>query len=113
MASLVGLKSFVGTIGVISDDDKTSVLLRALMVSDLYRALAEYVDVTAPDFEFTDLMRLARNKNNNNRIQDDGTPRRRQAAYAANSYRKPPKTNEPLEFCSPVVHVATAVTNAM
>lgn len=45
------------------------------MVSDMYRALAEHVEATAPDIDYTDLVRLARTKNNNNsRVQDNGTP---------------------------------------
>ena len=69
--------AFVSTIGVITEDYKASVLLRALMSDDLYRALAEYVEVTAPDITFDELVRLACTKNNNSRVQEDGTINRR------------------------------------
>ena len=62
MPSLNELTKFVGMIGVITENDKASVLLRALMSDDLYRALAEYDKVTAPDITFDELVRLARKK---------------------------------------------------
>jgi hypothetical protein len=88
----------VKSIRVISDNDKASVLLRALMVSDVYRALAGYVEVAAPDITYDDLVRLARTKNCDNHIQDDGVVTRRQTAYAVDS-PAPPRINTPLKVC--------------
>ena len=96
--SLNEITAFAGTIGVITDDDKASVLLRAFMSDDLYRALTEYVEVTAPDISFDALVRLARTKNNNSRVQDDGAISRKQAAYSADGYGAP-RTDAPLEYC--------------
>lgn len=95
---LKNLENLVNSIGVISDDDKASVLLRALMVSDLYCALAENVEVTTPDIAYGNFVRLARNENNNNRIQDDGVVSRRQAAYTADG-PAPLRNTAPLKFC--------------
>ena len=92
------ITAFACTVGVITDDDKASVLLRALMSDDLYRSLAEYVEVTAPDISFDELVRLARTKNNNSRVQDDGAISRRQAAYSASGYGAR-RADAPLKYC--------------
>ena len=97
-ASLNEITTFVGTIGILTDDDKVSVLLHALMSDNLYRALAEYVEVTAPDISFDALVRLARTKNNNSRVQEDGAVNRRQAAYSAGGYGAP-RADTPLKYC--------------
>ena len=97
-SSLDAVTAFANMVGVITNNDKASVLLRALMSDDLYRSLAEYAEVTAPDISFDELVRLARTKNNNSRVQDDGAVARRQAAYSANDYNARP-AQLPLKYC--------------
>ena len=96
--SLDEITTFVGTMGVITDDDKASVLLRALMPDILYHTLAEYVEVTAPNITFDKLVRLARTKNNNSQVQEDGAANRRQASYSAGGYCAP-GADTPLKYC--------------
>ena len=65
ITAMKALLRFVEGVGIVSSDDKASALMRALITSEKYKALAEYIEVTAPDIEYFELCNLARTKNNN------------------------------------------------
>ena len=47
IAAMKTLLRFVEGVGIVSNDDKASALMRALITSKKYKALAEYIEVTS------------------------------------------------------------------
>ena len=75
--------------------------MKALITSDKYKALAEYIEVTAPDIEYLELCSLARTKNNNSRLQGVVKSRQTHAAYPAQGGLGPPRgSSKPVMHCS-------------
>jgi hypothetical protein len=101
ITAMKALIRFVEGVGIVSSDDKASALMRALITSEKYKALAEYIEVTAPDIEYFELCSLARTKNNSSRLQGAGRSRPTHAAYPAQGGTGPPRhSGKPLTHCS-------------